>query len=423
MARAYINQLRDRDPSVRKAAIKAAARAVDRSALKRLAIMCEDDPDAEVRDLARKAGVYIRQQLGELPTAEQADDPTNGKRAKPQFNVSADAQMRSKKLIDNAVAYQLNNEMSKALKLLQQAYALNPNLREDGYFKSVAEAVTQSSGDEMFAQLSDRNAYNNYSKKEIEQRKQAILDAHIQEISKAKGLGVALDLGVLLLVTFVAAVFALTVATQAAAGYVDAVFSNWLAADESAAAGKMRVLEDGTVIYESLTELNAALQPLTFTRKEPDPGFWQTAQQIAETEMGAIVGASLALAVGVGVAVLLMSGVIHVISASILRGKGRLAYTAHRVASMLTMRMMVAAGAGTFGVLLTFGVLESQTGFLVMGGLLGLVALFTLLSLGGAVGKAYNLSAGAGLIAVTPAIAGIAGALFVVVSASGQMSA
>lgn len=67
MAINYMGQLKDRSPDKRKEAIKAAARAADKKALKTLAVMVEDDPDAEVRELAKRAGVHIRQQIGELP--------------------------------------------------------------------------------------------------------------------------------------------------------------------------------------------------------------------------------------------------------------------------------------------------------------------------------------------------------------------
>lgn len=58
-----IQQLHDPDPSTRRNAIRELARSKSPVALKPLAGIVQNDPDPEIREYARKAGQYIRQQM------------------------------------------------------------------------------------------------------------------------------------------------------------------------------------------------------------------------------------------------------------------------------------------------------------------------------------------------------------------------
>src|SRR5215467_11293209 len=75
----YIRQLQNPDPDVRKRAIMALGKAKAPSALKPLANVVRTDPDPELRELARKAGQYIRQQMQKATrTVDDKDMPTTG---------------------------------------------------------------------------------------------------------------------------------------------------------------------------------------------------------------------------------------------------------------------------------------------------------------------------------------------------------
>ncbi len=65
-------QLNDFDPAVRRAAIIALGKSKDASALRALAEVVRNDSDPELRDLARKAGLYIRKETGADPTPTPA---------------------------------------------------------------------------------------------------------------------------------------------------------------------------------------------------------------------------------------------------------------------------------------------------------------------------------------------------------------
>lgn len=68
-----IDQLRDSNPEVRRRAIIALGRTKDMAALRPLAEVFRTDPDPEVRELARKAGLYIRR--SQPDAVEQRDAP------------------------------------------------------------------------------------------------------------------------------------------------------------------------------------------------------------------------------------------------------------------------------------------------------------------------------------------------------------
>lgn len=58
-----IQQLHDPDPETRRNAIRALGKSKNPAALKPLANIVQNDPDPEIREYARKAGQYIRQQM------------------------------------------------------------------------------------------------------------------------------------------------------------------------------------------------------------------------------------------------------------------------------------------------------------------------------------------------------------------------
>lgn len=74
-----IDQLRDSNPEVRRRAVIALGRTKDTAALRPLAEVFRTDPDPDMRELARKAGLYIRRSQSEA--AQQPDAPLSGGRS------------------------------------------------------------------------------------------------------------------------------------------------------------------------------------------------------------------------------------------------------------------------------------------------------------------------------------------------------
>lgn len=74
-----IDQLRDSNPEVRRRAVIALGKTKDIAALRPLANVFRTDPDPEVRELARKAGLYIRRSQSEEAEPRAAPPPTGGR--------------------------------------------------------------------------------------------------------------------------------------------------------------------------------------------------------------------------------------------------------------------------------------------------------------------------------------------------------
>lgn len=147
MSKQAIKQLGNRNPSIRKSAIKEIAKTKDRGALIHLARMVGDDPDPEVRELARQAGVYIRQKLGDLPK------PSKTPLKKGRVHVHKKNVKAATELINQAMTYQINGQDDKIIPLLIKALELDPNQRHEGYFISLCEGATGEEGAEAVEML------------------------------------------------------------------------------------------------------------------------------------------------------------------------------------------------------------------------------------------------------------------------------
>lgn len=386
----YLRQLKDRDPAKRKAAIHAAARAVDGDALKQLAIMCEDDPNEEVRDLALKVGVFIRKQV-------RGEGSSKVKAA-----VSDENARRAQGLINEAVTAQSHNQKSRAMKNLAQALRLDPNLRNDGYFINVVETVTGRPGEgaAVLALLDDKKEQKTLAQKEAQERQQKQLEGHLEEVNKIQWSAALFDAGLFFVVMFVGTVLVLFLAVQGAQGYVDKIDENIHAVNAARNDGRVRMV-DGKEIFIS-TETDSAGTPKTFEAITVDREFWRQANNLRKTEFLALMPIALIVAVGGTVLTVLFSVIAHVMAALVLRGKGRLAYLAQTMLSMMTTRMLTLLIMLGVGMILIFAA-DGGAMMMIVAGAAGLMSCVFGLSLITLTGKAYNIGFAKALIAVLPA--------------------
>lgn len=401
MAATYIKQLQSRDAAQRKSAINAAARAVDRDALRRLAIMCKDDSDPNIRDLAGRAGVYIRQQLGELPTAQDAaaeSKPEGAQKNKkpPTIPVSESDLMRAKKILDGAVSQQIAGENAKAIKYMQQAVTVNPNLRHDPFFINLAEIVTQTEGVAAVAQVLDKETQTRIAGEESQKKHAKNVSAHLDEVSTGDWRGVMLDAALLFVTAMIGFIVVGFWSVQVAQGYLQGLTDNGIAVEEAIARGDQRVNPaTGEVIYIS-TEKDSAGKPRTFTEIIPDAGLVAQAQAVSKTEAGSILLAGLLAGITAFALSLMASGLMHKL-ASALGGQGRWAYLAHQLFNLLIFRTLITLVVIGIGLKLIF---DSNGGIVVyiVAGIVGLILLLTLVKLIGMSRKAYRLGAAKGFI-------------------------
>jgi HEAT repeat protein len=160
-----LKQLNDPDPSVRKKAVIALGKTQDQDALPYLATVYKKDRDPEIRQLAKKAGVYIKQQTADIfpasaqvtsggaaLTASNDDDLMSSASTyyeelvlpepDPVVEVSELNQERAKGLLQQALDANLRGNNDKAIHYLQNALKRNPNLKRDSYALSMASTIT-----------------------------------------------------------------------------------------------------------------------------------------------------------------------------------------------------------------------------------------------------------------------------------------
>ncbi len=405
MAMNYIGQLKDRNPEKRKEAIKAAARAADKKALKTLAVMVEDDPDPEVRELAKRAGVYIRQQIGELPMAPR----TSGKGEEtPRYNVTEENVAKGRKLLDAAVTYMMNGESSKAIKPLREALKYNPNLRYDGYFKSVLENATGLSGEEALAQITDAQITRALSERESTLRRQAALSEHLQEISKGAWGGVAFAAFMLFFVALAATFFASIMLPIAAKGYTARYEDNWNKYQMAITAGTVKTAADGTKMFPDPDQIDSTGDARVVSLMNPEPNFLDDAYALGSVDI--VSSFIFALMVAGGVTALLLVGafVAHLI-ASVMGGKGNLKYTMEEIVSFFTRRIGISGALVGVFALVAYEMFGSMTGFYVMIGVPGLILVLAVVSLFTLVSKLYHANMVVGLVASLPLVGLLAG--------------
>jgi tetratricopeptide (TPR) repeat protein len=182
---AILKQLNDTDPEYRKQAVMELAKTKNREALNYLASVYRTDKDAEVRELARKAGVFINKHTGGstskrkndgLFTLDDEDDDYSSSRgtyyeeAEPHeepvtVQVSELDKERAMGLVKQALDVHMRGNNERALKYLRDAYKKNPNLRRDTYTSSLATTITGLPPDEAFRMLTDDGSNTGKKKK------------------------------------------------------------------------------------------------------------------------------------------------------------------------------------------------------------------------------------------------------------------
>ncbi|MEQ8677757.1 MAG: HEAT repeat domain-containing protein [Aggregatilineales bacterium] len=180
-----IDMLIDPDPEVRKRGVMQLGKSKDAEALPYLAEVYRDDEDEEVRELARKAGIFIRKNAPAqsssgggsrtAPKARQpepaatsysdlysdssdglyADDPEEDVYADAdasplpsELRVSAVDKERAKGLVQQAMDMNMRGDNQRALKALEKALYTDPHLMYDTFTISLASTLTGMDGRE-----------------------------------------------------------------------------------------------------------------------------------------------------------------------------------------------------------------------------------------------------------------------------------
>jgi len=141
-----VDMLDSDDADDRLFAVKAMAKSRDPEYLQYLAIVYRTDDDPDVKDMALKAGKYIKKAAAE-------DDWTGGEAVyddddeDEEVEVSQRDQERAQSYVEQASNLSFSDENEKAIEMLRKALLTNPNLKNDDYTRSLSSTITGYSDD------------------------------------------------------------------------------------------------------------------------------------------------------------------------------------------------------------------------------------------------------------------------------------
>lgn len=135
------------DPQDRAQGIKALAQDGSHQALKYLAIVYKNETDPDLRQLAVKAGKYIKRKREEQAWQGEEGDYDEDYDEEPEeeeIEVSEGARKRAEGLIDSALDLDMRGDAKskkKARESVFKAFEINPNLHFDEYYLGVAGEI------------------------------------------------------------------------------------------------------------------------------------------------------------------------------------------------------------------------------------------------------------------------------------------
>lgn len=133
----WLQQLQNPDPQLRRQAIIALANTRDPAALRPLAGIYHNDPDPELRDLALKAGRYIRQETAETPGIS-----SNHAQTTQQVGVNKRDTELAQVYLDAATHYQTLGDRGRAIEHLGKALSLNPTRVQETFVANLIQITT-----------------------------------------------------------------------------------------------------------------------------------------------------------------------------------------------------------------------------------------------------------------------------------------
>ena len=147
-----INMLDDPNPQIREKAVKQLAKTKSQDAVQYLAVVYKTDEDPDIRELARKAGLYIKKKMTEDKWTGGEGDPyaDDGSDELPdEVAVSSRAVESSIGQMESAMNLHVAGEDEKAAKFVEKAFMANPNLKNDSYYLGMAATILGMRGEDV----------------------------------------------------------------------------------------------------------------------------------------------------------------------------------------------------------------------------------------------------------------------------------
>lgn len=341
MSSSYVDQLKSSDAARRREAIIALGKSNSADALAPLAEVYRNDPDESLRELALKAGRYLRQQTADAaPVAvasarnggaerlerepSEYDDIAEAKRPPlvlPKKVIKAGDISLSRSLTNEALTHNANNDNAKALKALRNAIKVNPEIIDDQFFLGVAGSVTDRDGKSAIAMLLDEGEYTSKVKESKQALKQSKIDKHMATARESKWSGVAIEAVIFFLLNAIALVVLTLVIAEAGKAQVAMTPEEYETARES-----LGSLQNIVVSFEALTTLS----------------------------LPSLIGVGVIIAVGALISMVIFGLLLHLI-AKLFNGKGTMPFLYDKLFGHYNLRLPQVYGIIAVGYYVTFG--------------------------------------------------------------------
>lgn len=351
-----IKQLKSSSARQRYEAIKQIARAKDDSSstLRLLTDMARNDPDPQVQAVAQKAVNYLKGVSARSETAAGGEGGSyldyEGGKEKPKKRELTEGDLAlAKSLVEEGLSYQMSGEINKSLKSLSRALAINPNLREDPYFRSVLDSTTGLAGEESLELLANQTERRNIATAERQLKNEKRKQSHREKVDRTTWASASMDL--VLFFIIVTGGFILTL----------------LVMGESARMLVNNYVPGGDV----------------------DPSLYRQAREWQSISFGpAIIGGAMA-GFSALISMLIQLAVTHVVARFAFGGIATLPHLIYKVVSFYNSRLVVIYGLTIVMLFLTFGLGVPIFAALVGAGL-AIYNLIMALKIIGTIGETYD---------------------------------
>jgi tetratricopeptide (TPR) repeat protein len=376
----YINQLKSGDAVRRREAIIALGKSGDAAALKPLAEVYRNDPEPALRELALKAGKYLRQQTGDAAPAaspppparrsvnsiqdeideyEAEENPTQPQIKVQRREVRPENAKRAREYTNEALTQNINGDNAKAIKALRNAIKIDPNIIDDAFFASVAGTVTGEAGEDAIALILDDGQAKNIARESNKQKRQKRIDTQMEQARESTWGGVGLEAAIY---------FAINV---------------------------IGVLVLGLVLIELLK--NAFNNPETLAALELDRTTRDSLEAFTAIGGAFVFIGALVYAVFQLVYIFVYGGLVHVVARYLFQGTGTVVHFLDKFIGFYNKRLPIYFGLTLVANLFTFGAGSPILGA-CLSVVLGIFTLWFLFEHIGVTAKAYDFSTAGGCL-------------------------
>ncbi len=413
MLEALIRQLYDPDPNIRRAAIIALGKTKNADALRPLAEVVLKDSDPELRELARKAGVYIRRELNvepdpQLPRRRRAvssDPPTDpqppaerrrgaiflepqederaagskkqeeeelppGVGARPvrgkKYAVPKETRERARQYTEAALNDSLNNRRDRAMKNLTEALSLDPNLINDDYYNNVAASVTGLPAFEAIESIINPQTRIRFIGEAKEEVKQKRIDTHMEQVRETNATDLGFELVIFALILFLGPLLVGIVGVQAFSGFLNTV-----------------------------VETNAA----AINQPPLDPSIREMQEALNAFSVASLIVPSLGSMVSGVVSIVLQMGIVHLLATRVFSGHATYIHALTTVLRFYNRWFPILFAIIGFGALIAAFAGASFVALCPAFILIGAIA-FVVFRTAGKIGEAYGFGAAIGCFAL-----------------------